>query len=150
MNKKKIDAHSFLNPDEEKQVLEAIGQAELNTSGEIRVHLETECKKEVLARAKEVFHHLKMHKTKLRNGVLFYVATESKHFAILGDQGINEKVELTFWDSTKDLVLHHFKQGERALGLALGIHKAGVKLKTFFPYQQNDQNELSDEISTGE
>lgn len=138
-----------MNQEEEKRILEAIRLAELNTSGEIRVHLESVCNKDTLTRAQEVFHQLKMHKTALRNGVLFYVATESKQFAIVGDKGINEKVEATFWDSTKDLVLHHFKKGERALGLESGIGKAGEKLKAFFPYQQNDQNELSDEISTG-
>ncbi|MEN8839295.1 MAG: TPM domain-containing protein [Flavobacteriales bacterium] len=144
-----MNVRDFLNQTEELQVLEAIKKAETNTSGEIRVHLETECKKEVLERAKEVFEKLKMHKTKLRNGVLFYVATESKHFAILGDKGINEKVEPDFWNSTKEIVLQKMREGERAKALELGIHQAGERLKTHFPYQQDDLNELSDEISTG-
>lgn len=144
-----MNVRDFLNQTEELQVLEAIKKAETNTSGEIRVHLETECKKEVLERAKEVFEKLKMHKTKLRNGVLFYVATESKHFAILGDKGINEKVEPDFWNSTKEIVLQKMREGEHAKALELGIHQAGERLKTHFPYQKDDLNELSDEISTG-
>lgn len=144
-----MNVANFLNEEEEKKVLEAIRIAEKNTSGEIRVHLESECTTEVMERAKKVFGSLKMHKTKLRNGVLFYVATESRHFAILGDKGINEKVPANFWDKTKELVLSHLKKEERANGLEAGILKAGEQLKAFFPYQSDDKNELSDEISIG-
>ena len=140
---------NFLNEEEERRILEAIRVAEKNTSGEIRVHLESECKGDVLKRAQEIFGKLKMHKTKLRNGVLFYVATDSHHFAILGDNGINKKVPANFWEKTKELVISHLKNEERAKGLEAGIIKAGEQLKTFFPYQSDDKNELSDEISTG-
>ena len=144
-----MNVRNFLDETEENLVLEAIKKAETNTSGEIRVHLEKECKKDVLERAKEVFEKLKMHKTKLRNGVLFYVATESKHFAILGDRGINEKVESDFWNSTKEMVLQKMKEGQHTEALKIGIEQAGERLKKHFPYQKNDLNELSDEISTG-
>ena len=144
-----MNLEKFLNEKEEKSILEAIKIAETNTSGEIRVHLESECKGDVMERAQKVFTKLKMHKTELRNGVLFYVATESHHFAILGDNGIDEKVPASFWNETKELVISHLKKGERAAGLEAGILKAGEQLKTFFPYQSDDKNELSDEISTG-
>ncbi|MDA9066802.1 TPM domain-containing protein [Flavobacteriales bacterium] len=144
-----MNLEKFLNEKEEKSILEAIKIAETNTSGEIRVHLESECKGDVMERAQKVFTKLKMHKTELRNGVLFYVATESHHFAILGDNGIDEKVPASFWNETKELVISHLKNGERAAGLEAGILKAGEQLKTFFPYQSDDKNELSDEISTG-
>ena len=140
----------FLNPEEESQILEAIRIAETNTSGEIRVHLETECKTEVLERAQLVFKKLNMHKTKLRNGVLLYIATDSHHFAILGDKGIHKKVPKDFWDKTKETVLSRFKNKEITKGLEEGILEAGEQLKKFFPYQSDDKNELSDEISIGE
>jgi uncharacterized membrane protein len=140
----------FLNPEEESQILEAIRIAETNTSGEIRVHLETECKTEVLERAQLVFKKLNMHKTKLRNGVLFYIATDSHHFAILGDEGIDNKVPQDFWNKTKETVLSRFKNNEMTKGLEEGIIEAGEQLKKFFPYQSDDKNELSDEISIGE
>ncbi len=140
---------NFISALEEKRVLEAIRLAEKNTSGEIRVHLESNCKGDVMERAQKVFKKLKMHKTKLRNGVLFYIATESHHFAILGDKGINEKVPADFWNETKELVISHLKKEEEAKGLEAGILKAGEQLKAFFPYQSDDKNELSDEISTG-
>jgi len=135
--------------EQQKQIVEAIKQAEHNTSGEIRVHIEKSCKIDVLDRAANVFAMLKMHKTKLRNGVLFYLSIEDRKFAILGDAGINAKVPENFWDSVKDTVLEQFKQGNQTEGLIKGILMAGEKLKTHFPYQKDDVNELSDEISFG-
>jgi len=135
--------------EQQKMIVEAIKQAEHNTSGEIRVHIEKKCKIDVLDRAANVFAMLKMHKTELRNGVLFYLSLEDRKFAILGDAGINAKVPDNFWDSVKEAVLEQFKQGNQAEGLIKGILMAGEKLKTHFPYQKNDINELSDEISFG-
>ena len=129
--------------------MEAIKIAEQNTSGEIRVHIESECKTEVLIRAEKVFNKLKMHKTELQNGVLFYIASDSKHFAIIGDTGINQVVPNNFWESTKNLVLDYFSKGEMAKGISKGIIMAGEQLKKHFPSQENDINELSDEISIG-
>ncbi|MDD3892719.1 MAG: TPM domain-containing protein, partial [Bacteroidales bacterium] len=116
-------------------VVNAIKQAELNTSGEIRVHIESKSKESVLDRAADVFAMLKMHLTEQRNGVLFYLATGDKQFAILGDAGINEKVPNDFWETIKDMMQQHFKNVEFALGLAKGIEMAGEKLKEFFPYK---------------
>jgi len=103
----------------------------------------------VMDRATEVFYQLKMNETELQNGVLFYVGVESHHFAVIGDKGINDLVPVDFWDAEKKLVLAHFSKGEYTKGLELGILEAGKKLKEFFPYQSDDKNELSDEISKG-
>ncbi len=139
----------FLSPSEEQEVIKAIKTAEKNTSGEIRVHIEKNTEKPPMERALEVFHSLEMDKTQLRNGVLFYIAVESKKFAILGDEGIDKKVPDNFWESTKDVIQNKFKQGNFKQGIIDGVLKAGEQLKTFFPYQANDTNELSDEISKG-
>jgi len=139
----------FFTTDEERQVVNAIKTAETNTSGEIRVHIEKSTDKDALERATEVFYDLKMDATELQNGVLFYVATESHHFAVLGDKGINDVVPDNFWDTEKELALSHFKKREFAKGLELAILEAGKKLQEFFPYQSDDVNELSDEISKG-
>ena len=135
--------------EQQKQIVEAIKQAEYNTSGEIRVHIEEKCKKDVLDRAVDVFAMLKMHKTELRNGVLFYLSIEDHKFAILGDGGINAKVPENFWESVKETVLEQFKLDNQTEGLVKGILMAGEKLKAHFPYQKDDVNELSDEISFG-
>jgi len=135
--------------EQQKRIVEAIKQAEYNTSGEIRVHIEKNCKKDVLDRAVDVFAMLKMHKTELRNGVLFYLSLDDHKFAILGDAGINAKVSENFWESVKETVLEQFKADNQTEGLVKGILMAGEKLKAHFPYQKDDVNELSDEISFG-
>jgi len=140
---------SFLSDVAEKHIIEAIQKAEKNTSGEIRVHIEQKTKKPALERAKAVFLSLNMHQTKQRNGVLFYVAIQSKQFAIIGDEGINELVPTNFWEEEKKLVSEFFSKNEFEKGLTMGILKVGEKLKEYFPYQTDDSNELSDAISKG-
>lgn len=139
----------FLGKDSEKLIVNAISNAENRTSGEIRVHIESSCKSDVLDRAATVFKTLSMHKTKERNGVLFYLSVNDKKFAIIGDVGINAVVPPDFWDSTKELLISHFKKGEFTEGLLAGIELAGKHLKQYFPHQQDDVNELSDDISFG-
>lgn len=139
----------FLTPDEEKEIIAAIRNAEKNTSGEIRVHIERTSKIDAFERALEVFHLLKMDNTKLQNGVLIYVAVDDRNFVIFGDDGINKVVDSNFWDSTKNVMQAHFKQGNFKQGLIEGVLKAGKQLETFFPYETGDKNELPDEISKG-
>jgi uncharacterized membrane protein len=140
----------FLTKEEEAEVVEAIRLAEQNTSGEIRVHIEKETSIAPMERAVEVFHLLQMENTQERNGVLIYVATQSKQFAICGDQGIHEKVTNSFWDATKEVMLSHFKNGNNKQALVNGILKAGEQLKSYFPRQDDDVDELSNELSKGE
>lgn len=138
----------FLSKQEEDEIVKAITQAEKNTSGEIRVHIETTSKDEPMGRAQKVFHDLNMQQTKDRNAVLFYICLTNKAFVILGDEGIHEKVQQEdFWNGTRELVINHFKQGLYKQGLIYGILKAGSKLKVYFPCDDNDTNELSNEIS---
>lgn len=140
----------FLTKAEEADIVEAIRLAEKNTSGEIRVHLEKKTSIAPIERAVEVFHELHMDQTQHRNGVIIYVAVNSKQFAIYGDKGINDKVGGNFWNSTKDIMLEHFKNGRNKQALVDGIYSVGQQLKHFFPYQSDDIDELSNEISKGE
>ncbi len=142
-------AYNFFTDDEKKKITEAIRTAELATSGEIRVHVEGHCKADVLDCAAYWFKKLKMHKTELRNGVLFYLAVNDHKFAIIGDTGINSKVPENFWETIKEQMRTKFLQGHFADGLAEGIMMAGQQLKAHFPYQANDVNELSNDISFG-
>ncbi|HKI88535.1 MAG TPA: TPM domain-containing protein [Draconibacterium sp.] len=145
-----MGVHKYFTEENKLQITNAIRVAENNTSGEIRVHIEKNCKLDVLDRAAYIFDKLEMQKTQLRNGVLFYLAFEDRKFAILGDAGINEKVPENFWEEIKEDVIVSFKEGRFAEGLSNGIIKAGEQLKTHFPHQDDDVNELSDEISFGD
>lgn len=143
------DIKNFLTKQEQAEVIAAIQEAEKNTSGEIKLHLDNKCRGDVLDRAAFIFEKLEMHKTELRNGVLYYLAVEDQKFAILGDAGINAKVPDNFWESIKNHIQNLFKQNKFAQGLCEGIKMAGEQLRKHFPYQSNDVNELSDEISFG-
>ena len=139
----------FLSKEDEQAIVSAIQQAELNTSGEIRIHIEATSKKEAFERAQEVFGDLQMHKTEQRNGVLLYLAVDDHQFAICGDEGIDKVVADDFWDCTRDIMASNFKKGQFKEGIIAGILNAGEQLKQFFPYQTDDTNELSNEISKG-
>jgi uncharacterized membrane protein len=139
----------FLTKKQEQHIIDAIVVAEQNTSGEIRVHIEEKSNKPPVERAQEVFNLLKMDETELKNGVLFYVCVQTKKFAIIGDKGINDKVSADFWETTKELVINHFKAGKPKKGLVEGILLAGENLKKYFPKAENDTNELTNEISRG-
>lgn len=139
----------FLSKGEEQDIIQAILEAEKNTSGEIRVHIESHTPLNPIDRAKEVFRMLKMGNTKEENGVLIYVAVSDKKFAIYGDRGIDKVVPDDFWDSTRDAIQAQFKKNDFKQGILDGILKAGKELRTHFPWQQGDKNELSDEVSKG-
>jgi len=134
---------------EQQKVLECIAAAEAATSGELRVHLEAQCEKDPMARAIDLFYELGMQATQQRNGVLIYVAYEAKKLAIIGDQGINACVGPNFWDSTRDLMRKHFKEGQLSEGLCAAVTEAGTQLAKYFPPRANDQNELPNQISFG-
>jgi uncharacterized membrane protein len=142
-----MKAGNLFTPEEKQRIEQAIAEAELDTSGEIRVHIETEFKGDILDHAARLFDVLKMHKTKLRNGVLIFIGIKNRQFAILGDAGINQVVSANFWDDTKTIMESHFKNSEFTNGLEVGIKMAGEQLKKHFPYQHDDTNELSNEIT---
>ena len=142
-----MKASSFFSKEQQAQILAAVKEAEMETSGEVRVHIESSLKADVLDRAAWLFKKLGMDKTAERNGVLFYLAVSDRKFAIIGDAGINAKVTTTFWDEVSLLLQKNFKEGKFTEGLSEGIIHAGLQLKTHFPHRIDDVNELPDEIS---
>jgi uncharacterized membrane protein len=139
----------WFTEEEEVRIVKAIREAEENTSGEIRIHVENNLQQPPLAEALRVFKELEMHKTAARNGVLILLAPSQKSFAILGDEGIHTKVGSDFWQEEKELMRSFFARGAYADGLIAAIRQVGEKLKAFFPYQADDANELSDDLSYG-
>lgn len=142
-----MKASSFFSKEQQAQILASVKEAELATSGEIRVHIETSLKGDVLDRAAWLFKKLGMNKTAERNGVLFYLAVSDRKFAIIGDAGINSKVPAGFWDKISEHLTKKFKEGKFTEGLSEGIIMTGIQLKTHFPHQKDDINELPDDIS---
>ena len=143
-------AENFFSAEEKEAVIDAIKAAEHNTSGEIRVHLEDTCPEDVLDRAAYIFEKLQMHKTKQRNGVLFYLSVQDRKFAILGDAGIHAVTPENFWEGIKKNMSEYFSRGDFITGLIKGIDLTSEVLKNDYPYQKNDVDELPNEISFGE
>ncbi|MEG0517616.1 MAG: TPM domain-containing protein [Bacteroidales bacterium] len=142
--------NEFIGKEGQAAIVKAVKAAELHTSGEIRVHIESKCGEDVLKRAVYIFNYLKMQKTQARNGVLIYVAVESRKFAIIGDSGINSKVPNHFWDEIKQKMGSAFAAGNYVDGLCIAIGEAGHSLKEYFPYKSDDVNEQPDDISFGQ
>ena len=133
--------------EEQQRIRKAIQEAENRSSGEIRVCIEKKCSEDVLDRAAKYFYQLNMHKTNLRHGILIYVATVDRKFAIIGDAGINSVVPANFWDATKEDMLQHFKYGDIIEGIVTGLKIAGEQLQKYFPHTQDNNNELPDDIA---
>lgn len=144
-----MNAANFFSREQKDQIRSAVAEAELNTSGEIRVHIDNHCREDVLDRAAWWFGRLEMQKTEKRNGVLFYLAVKDKKFAILGDAGINSVTPEHFWDHIKEAMLEEFSGDRFCEGLCKGISMAGEALQEHFPHQEDDVNELPDDISFG-
>ena len=140
----------YFTKERQQQIVDAIREAELNTSGEIRVHVDKRCRKDVLDRALYVFKKLKMEQTRDRNGVLLYVAVDSHKTAIIGDEGVNAVVPPDFWNGIIDCAVKRFAQGEYTEGIAEAVTAVGEVLKQHFPYTDDDINELPYEINFGD
>lgn len=140
-------AKKFFTATEQQMLIDAISQAELKTSGEIRVHIENFSFSSEIKSAEKVFVKLKMHETKERNGVLIYIAALSKKIAVVGDEGIHQKLGSEFWKTVVDDLISKFKEDKKAEALAACIVECGVQLGNFFPRSHDDINELSNTIS---
>jgi len=138
---------AVFNDEEQQRIRVAIEDAEKHTSGQLRVCIEKTCSENALDRAAKYFHELDMHKTKLRNGVLIYVAVVDRKFAIIGDAGINKVVPENFWNDVKNDMLAHFKNGNIVEGIITGLEIAGEHLQKYFPHEQSGNNEISDDIA---
>ena len=145
-----MTAPELFTAQQQEAIKAAIHEAELMTSGELRVFIDDHCRKtDVLVRAAFVFEKLKMHETQLRNGVLFYLSVDDRKFAVIGDKGIHELVKDDFWNETKELMVSYFKNNQVAEGLIAGIKKAGEALSKNFPRSGDDTNELSNDVIFG-
>jgi uncharacterized membrane protein len=143
-------ARAFFTANEKSRLKMAIKNSELDTSGEIRLHIESVCEGDVMDRAAAVFGKLGMHKTQLRNGVLIYLAVSNRKFAIIGDTGINQVTPPDFWEKIKAKMIMRFRDGLFTDGLCEAIDAVGLSLKKHFPHQHDDVNELPDDVSFGE
>jgi uncharacterized membrane protein len=141
----------FFSAEEKQQLIAAIQKAEQRTSGEVRLFVESKCRfVDPMDRAKEIFLELGMHKTELRNATLIYIAVDDRQAAILGDEGIHQKVGADYWQAEVVKMLSQFKSENLVSGICTAIGDLGEALYQHFPYNSStDKNELPDEIVFG-
>lgn len=142
---------SFFTQEENDRIVEAIRQAELATSGEIRLFVESRCKYvEPLDRAVEIFTELKMFETSQRNGVLLYLAIRDKQLAIYADKGIHEAAGKDYWPAVVQKIIPEFSANHLTEGIIIAVRDIGTALAIHFPYDASiDKNELPDEMVFG-
>jgi uncharacterized membrane protein len=138
-----------MSAEDKNRIVEAIKKAELNTSGEIRVHVQEILIGDIFEEAKKKFEELGMTATEQRNGTLIFISTKERQMAILGDEGINKVVPDCFWQETVDMMIEFFKKDNLVGGIEAGVLTAGDALKKYFPYQSDDKNELDNDVSIG-
>src|SRR6266498_5410025 len=140
----------FLTKLEHDRIVEAIREAEMKTSGEIRVLIQRgKLKSDPLVAARRKFHRLDMHKTRERNAVLIFVAPRAHKFAVIGDKAIHEKCGEQFWQRVVDGMRVHFQNERFSHALIEAVNEVGKVLTTHFPRASANANELPDEIVEG-
>lgn len=144
-------ADRFFSDEERKQIVQSIQLAEQQTSGEIRLFVESRCRfVDAIDRASELFFNLKMYETQHRNAVIIYLATKDKQIAIFADEGIHKKLGNQFWNKEIENILSSFKKKNFVEGIQHMIKDIGDALIKEFPYERkNDLNELPDDIIFG-
>ena len=141
---------TFFTPEQQQQIVNAIQKAEKNTSGEVRIFVESKCKfVDAVDRAKEFFFNLKMHQTKDRNAVLLYIAIDDHQLALFADEGIYQRVGAEYWNDEVRKIIGAFTKNDYTGGICTIINDIGISLQTEFPYENSDKNELPDEIIFG-
>ena len=141
----------FFSKEENEMIVKSILDAEKQTSGEVRVFVESKCRfMDALDRAVEIFAELKMQNTAQRNAVLVYVAIKDRQLAVYGDAGIHQKTGDEYWKAAVSNMLSHFNKENYADGIANCVTMIGKALQQHFPYDKDlDKNELPDEIIFG-
>lgn len=140
----------FFTADQQQRMVQAIQQAEKNTSGEVRFFVESKCKYvDPVDRAQEIFFSLKMEQTKDRNAVLLYMAMDDHQLALYADEGIYQRLSTQYWNDEVKKIIAHFTKADYTGGICHVITDIGEALKKEFPYESSDKNELPDEIIFG-
>jgi uncharacterized membrane protein len=137
----------FLSKLEHDRIIQAIGEAESKTSGEIRVLIQRgKLKSDPLVAARKKFHRLGMHKTRERNAVLIFVAPRVHKFAVVGDEAIHRKCGNEFWQRIVEGIRTHFRNEKFSDALVEAVREIGDVLATDFPKTRSDTNELPDNL----
>lgn len=137
----------FLSKVDHDRIVQAIREAERNTSGEIRVFVQRgKLKADPLIAAQRKFHRLGMHNTHERNAVLIFVVPRAHKFAVVGDKAIHKKSGDEFWQGIVERMRKHFQNERFSDAMIEAVNEIGNVLAREFPKPPQDTNELPDDL----
>jgi uncharacterized membrane protein len=143
---------TFVAALDDERIVAAIRDAEARSRGEIRVHVAEREIEDPQAEAALVFARLGMADTAERNGVLLFVAPESRSIAVIGDREAHARCGGdAFWAAVVETIREEFRAGRFTEGLVAGVRAVGDELARQFPRRpgETDRNELPDSVSRG-
>jgi uncharacterized membrane protein len=144
---RRMRTKEFLGKLEHNRIVRAIQDAELKSSGQIRVHIQRgKLDGDALVVAQNKFDRLGMHKTRERNAVLIYVAPRAHKFAIVGDKAIHEKCGDSLWQRVVAKMREHFRNERFSDAVVDAIRDIGEVLAEHFPRKDRGGNELPDNV----
>jgi putative membrane protein len=104
----------------------------------------------VAQRAAEAFLSEEVFKTRERTGILIFVSMFEHEVLVVGDSGINAKVDSAEWNEIVDHILAGVKSGRAADGLIEGIHMCATLLKQKgFTTVRDNPDELQNTLRRG-
>lgn len=133
-------------------IKKATKEAELLTSGEIKVAIRSDCRRGLSTKeqALEDFYRLGLDKTQDKTGVLVLIILQQRAVEVLADKGINDKVPDGYWNEVVETIASGFKEGKGYEGVYQAVSKIGELLAKNFPRKPEDVDEISDEVVLGE
>jgi putative membrane protein len=75
------------------------------------------------------------------------LAVFERRVIILGDRGVNAKVNPAYWDGIRDRIIAGIKKRNAGPAITEAIKSVADDLKAHFPHSPDDRNELPDGVS---
>lgn len=102
----------------------------------------TQVDEEVEEAAIASFYSEGLYRTRQENGILIFVSVLEHRVWILGDRGINEKIDPGEWQDIVEDLTEGIKTGRQGEALCQAVTHVGEILKAHFPLQEDDRDEL--------
>lgn len=101
----------------------------------------------VLTKARDMFLQEQVFDTIDRTGILIYISEMEHMVQVIGDEGINQKIDPNTWSQVVELVINGIKNNNPAQGISDAIYKCkSLLLENGFVVREDDKNELSDDM----
>ena len=102
-------------------------------------------------RARSAFLEQEVFRTRDRTGILLFLSLFERRVVVMGDAGINQKVEPGRWEGIVGTVIGGIRAGKPGAALATAIRECGELLERHgVARSADDANELPDDLRRGD